>query len=206
MLTAEQEKLLYTIGLYSTGEEGITWVKEHALDSLIYYLIERRVFEEYNYFPKLKFWGNTKRYVNKSPKAKKDVATLIDKRFLDRLKINTVDWGFLFAYRVTSKGEKRIKEIGEETKERVDNVLQCPKCGTIMEVRFRNATPTFFCPDCEYTPVKCPECDEKMEFEVRNGIAYKVCQCGNEIKPEEKDISGIIWKVKDVSYESESLV
>lgn len=186
-------------------EAEVIWLKKHVLDSLLYYLIVNDIFDEYTYVPKLKYWGDSKRYVNKSPEAEKDVATLIDKRFLDRLKINTATWGFLFAYRLTNKGQKRLRDIEEGTKERINQVLECPQCDTLMKIQFKNATPTFICPHCDYTSLTCPECGNEREYKVRNGHLYKMCECGEETKARVKDVSGIVWKLEDISYKAESI-
>lgn len=207
-LTSDQRKLLYLISLFLPDKRGenVSWLKIQTLRSLIYYLTVRHILEGVDYAPTLSFWGNMIRYVNISQEAERDISTLVEEGYLSRLRLATVQYRFLFAYRLTRKGATLVGKMNGSEKEEVRGAFSCPNCGELMQVEFNGANPYLICEKCGHSPLVCPECETDMEYIVKDEELYRNCKnCGLEIKGGEESVSGVIWNIEDISYKTKPL-
>ena len=152
-LTADQIKLLYLISKKSRvkkGNEGITWLKELALLTLVYEGIKSDVFDGYDYAPSLVVFHGVKLYANVSQEYLKDIENLRHMEMLHKLKLNTKYYDNINAFAVTPATKTVLSGMSKEMKKGVDALLRCPECGTNLKVRVKVQSSVLICPKCGY--------------------------------------------------------
>ena len=189
-------KLIYLLSLFQNKTKFMHrepkirysfWLKEHALKSLIYYCINNGLFETYDYSPSLTIWGSLTQFVNTSNEAERDLTQLIKKGILQRLRLATPTYRYIFAYRLVEKeSDKLINEIPEDIRKEVENIFKCPNCGLSESV--------FIAFECE---------GEKSEKVIPILYCYNCNKRIDKLLTEyEEGIDGIL-KPEDVQYEIE---
>ena len=174
-------RLLYLLSLFimrtrTVGGKDIEmryslWLKEHALKALIYYGVTRGLFETYDYAPALSIWGSLTRFINTSNEAERDLAKLINNRLLQRLRLATPTYRYIFAYRlIDDEVEKLLTEMPEDIKRDVEEVFKCPFCGDWKNVYIKfecerhgseKIIPILYCERCKKRIDKLPEIPER---------------------------------------------
>jgi hypothetical protein len=159
-MTDEHKKLFYLISKYAhpakTMDDDEVWLKELPLRIFSYDGITEGVFEAYDYAPlSIEIIGG-RRFLNISQEMEDDIADLREMNLIDCLKLSSVTYMIVNAYR-TKRGV--IVDIPEKFKKQIDTICECPKCKCLLETRL-NENPNdseevfeLFCPkpDCDYS-------------------------------------------------------
>ncbi len=133
--TDEHRKLYYLISRYSSttkgGTEDEVWLKELPLRVFIFDGIVNKVFEGYDYSPLSVELPGGRRYLNISQEGEDDIADLRELGLITCLKLSTVTYITVNAYRITS--EKTDLVIPDDFKAQVNKLVTCPQCGGLLE-------------------------------------------------------------------------
>ncbi len=151
------QRLVYLIYLYtkkSNFRKG-EWLKDQALKALIYFGIVKGLFRTFDYAPLFVTWSDQTRFVNVSMEAEAILEKLVKDEILDRLRLSTEHYRYIFAYRV--RDLSYIEKIPESIKEEVKRVYQCSKDLVLYEVKFNRYIEPI---------LVCPRCDTKIELRV----------------------------------------
>ena len=146
----DAQRLVYLIHLYTEkGEHGeVTWLKDQALKALIYIGTVEQLFRTFDYAPLFVTWSDQTRFVNVSMEAEAILEKLIEAKIIERLRLSTEHYRYIFAYRVTDRAY--VREIPMEIKREVENVYKCPVHSILYEVHFtEHIEPQLICPKCE---------------------------------------------------------
>jgi hypothetical protein len=149
----DQKKLLYLVstkGRIRKDNGNIIWLKELSLLALVFEGISRRIFENYDYAPSLVNFKGVKLYANVSQEYLLDIDILIQKNFIEKLKLNTKYYDNITAYSVSHRVNEIIQAITPEIKEMIDHLMTCPKCDTMIKVFVDNRKAFIICPECNY--------------------------------------------------------
>lgn len=119
--------------------------------TLIFEGISKRIFENYDYAPSLVNFRGVKLYANVSQEYLLDIDTLIQRNFVAKLKLNTKYYDNITAYSATSDFRKQEKDVPQETKDDINELMKCPKCTSIIKVLINNGKASIICPDCDYS-------------------------------------------------------
>ena len=148
-LTRDQARLLYLLSLYTkparSSKEKESWMKDLALKALIYHLITKHLFSDYDYAPLLAQFFGLHVYMNVSQEGEDDVHDLRELGLVQRLKLSTMRHMYIAAYRVTERGMEALKTVSPEDKEAVDKALSCPACGRLLSVEIPEKGPQLIC-------------------------------------------------------------
>lgn len=110
-LTSDQQKLLYLIGVYTDATDQLEnrehWFKDGPLIAAMYELTVEGVFETYDYAAmSVLCLDGLHRFMNVTREGLDDLNDLRELGLLDHLKISTVQYGTVTAYRLTKQGLK----------------------------------------------------------------------------------------------------
>ena len=82
-----------------------------------------------------------------------DIDTLIQRNFISKLKLNTKYYDNITAYSVTSEFRRQRGEIPSKQRADIDQLMQCPRCGTLIKVLIENRKALIICPECNHSRV-----------------------------------------------------
>ncbi|KAJ1457473.1 hypothetical protein M885DRAFT_515039 [Pelagophyceae sp. CCMP2097] len=119
-LTENQNRLLYTISLYThkaeSHDDKDTWIRKPALLVLIYEGIVANVLD-YDYAPQSELIENRRVYLNISQEGKSDVEFLREEELLNGLQIASKSFKPVTCYQISEKGLELVKRISQKEKE-----------------------------------------------------------------------------------------
>ena len=122
-LTENQNRLLYTISLYSHRathgtDEKDEWIRKQALIILIYEGIVAGVLD-FDYAPSSNLIGNRRVWMNVSQEGKSDVEFLREEELVNGLQMSSKSIQPTTCYQISEKGKELVKRIGRKEKEAV---------------------------------------------------------------------------------------
>jgi len=95
-LAPDCQKLLYLIGLYTSGGGDLErWIKNYALWALVYHGIIEGVFEDYDYTPVIVMWYGALRVANISMEAEADIFRLRKEGLINKLRLATSKYRYI---------------------------------------------------------------------------------------------------------------
>lgn len=160
------QRLVYLIYLYTSylNVRREVWLKDQALKALVYIGIINKLFKTFDYAPLFCTWSDQTRFVNMSMEAEAILEKLVKRGILDRLRISTEHYRYIFAYRV--RDYSYIKRIPESIRKEVKRIYQCPKDHSLYEVKFdEHMNPILVCPECN-SEIKVKTLEvEKVKFD-----------------------------------------
>lgn len=133
----DQLRLLYVIHSLtdvSPAKGRGRWVKELQLSVLVYYAIERKIFETYDWAPSLVEFNGVKMYGKVSQEAHADLRKLQEAKLTEKLHLSTCLYDSIRAYRSTSRAFGALDALGAEGRRSLDDLLRCPRCEALREV------------------------------------------------------------------------
>lgn len=122
-LTENQNRLLYTISLYShratpgTGEKD-EWIRKPALVVLAYEGIVAGVLD-YDYAPASVSIENRRVWMNVTQEGKSDVEFLREEELVNGLQMSSKSFQPITCYQISEKGKEIVKRISRKEKEAV---------------------------------------------------------------------------------------
>jgi hypothetical protein len=133
-LSHDQQALLYLLYEYTGKQRSrFLWVKELHLNALIYYLIKRQVFLEYDYAPSLVTFHGIKMYAKISQEALWDLERFRRLGMVQKLKLSNKYYDDVGAYRLHNGISKIGEVVSEEIISLVKNNVECG--GELVTVR-----------------------------------------------------------------------
>ncbi|MHA1840153.1 MAG: hypothetical protein ACTSYO_09400 [Candidatus Ranarchaeia archaeon] len=143
ILTTEMKRLLYLISRFTktaqTSGEMDYWIKDISLIALIYEGIVNNIFPGYDYGPtSVLFLDGKRRFMNVSREGLDDLNDLRELGLLDLLRISTMRFGNVTAYKLSSKGWKTLGLLTDTDKTEVDKIICCPICKALLSIECVN--------------------------------------------------------------------
>ena len=127
-LSHDQQALLYLLYIYTeTDENKYLWIKELHLNALIYYLIKREVFEDYDYAPSLVTFHGIKMYGKVSQEALWDIEQFRRVGIIQKLKFSNKFYDDVGAYRLHNGISKIESLVSKGVMDEVEESLSCKK-------------------------------------------------------------------------------
>jgi hypothetical protein len=134
----DQLRLLYVIHALTGADvqrNGRTrWVKDLQLSVIVYFAIEKRLFESYDWAPSLVEFHGVKMYGKVSQEARADLRKLQEGQLIEKLHLSTCLYDSIRAYRSTPRAASALDALGADDRRGLDGLLLCPSCGALREV------------------------------------------------------------------------
>lgn len=165
-ITQQMKRLLHLIAEYTKENDkyGELAIKDLPLKALIYYGIIKGVLD-YDYAPMSIMYMENRRYLNVSQEGEDDLNDLRDLGLLNKIRLGTKRHIYIYSYLISPKGVEYLKNISDEDKSKIDNVIKCKKCNKIYDIQIKQEGIFFI----------CDECNEEIDSEITDieDVAYR---------------------------------
>uniref|UniRef100_A0A7S4NNK8 Uncharacterized protein n=1 Tax=Guillardia theta TaxID=55529 RepID=A0A7S4NNK8_GUITH len=163
-VTQNHLRLLYLVSLYSkpadNDDDQDVWIRSHALLVLIYEGIITGVLD-YDYSSCANTIGNVRLWMNVSQEGKDDLDDLREMRFINTIKLSTVDHGLVIGYQVSFKGQKLLKRKLTQSSQDAVNSFCLTADGEVLHVGIEGRGFIFYTQDRSYSvPSKVTETED----------------------------------------------
>ena len=139
-----EPKILYLISKYSNVIENShhemeldsaeLFIKELPLLCMCFEAIVRQVID-YDYAPQSILITNFRMNANISQEAVDDINDMRELELIEKLQLTTKHHTIINGYKITQKGFNALKNITENDRSLVDQIVHCKECGSLMELK-----------------------------------------------------------------------